>query len=157
MPLSVELIAMVALVVVVVAMLSSKSKTLLPTWLTNIVVSKYFFVLAMLLAYQLPNKYAFMTVSLVLILIFCTTPRIQKESFTNDQNGGRINKDEIDHDDHNDYDDYGEYTHDNSIQSPTRVMVDETQNSMTASMEQDIVDKLWFPESNVSNDDFNEL
>lgn len=147
MPLSVQLIVMVALVVVV-AVLSSKSKNLLPTWLTNIVVSKYFFVLAMLLAYQLPNKYAFMTVSLVMILILCTTPRIQKESFTNDQNGGN-----------NDggTNDYGQYTHDNPVHPPTRIMVDETQNSMTSSMEQDIVDKLWFPESNVSNDDFNEL
>ena len=112
-----QVVKTIAVVVLVFLVFASVYRA--PTWLLNIITSKYVFVLAMLVAYKI-NVHVTVAVAFTFMILYCSNPTSIEQFDTLDQ----------------------------STQSTQSTHHDEEMDSITASMEQSIVDKLWFPENN---------
>ena len=106
-------------VMLVLAFLVCTSFHIVPTWVLNVITSKYFFVIAMVVAYKINIKTTIVVAFTLMMLYIFNSPSIEKyEAF------------------------------DQTMPPHPPHQYDEEIDSITASIEQSIVDKLWFPETN---------
>ena len=115
----------------------------------HLVTSKYFVVSAMVIAYQYSINAAIIVTLVLLILLATNYHYIEPFNTTLDHDDIHDNIHDDIHDSIHDKALYLPTAHSNSVSNQdTPLDLPDQDDIMTSTMEQSIVDKMWFPESN---------